>query len=254
MAHNDRFFRPSILAPTWVPTPHQVRILDQQTSESVNGDAGGTWNSTNPVIIGGAGVQIADAGGFTGGVTTKKYAPDGALLLGDNDYPVHLAPKTRTVLFPIRDSYFAFTDISKFPQEAYDQSVPGAFRSAYTPQYFLTNQILENRYFPMGATISELRLRFAVGVKPAAVPVNLPRFYFSTSAASENVFLPLPPSVNAYYNDGLPQDIVMVPAVITTVTAEDYYFSISQFTPGEMSVFYSVAITFTNIVDMRPGL
>lgn len=255
MAHNDRFYRPSILAPTWVPTPYQIRRLDQQTSESVNGDAGGTWNPAKPLIIGGAGVRLFSAGGFTGGVTTGAYAPDGALLLGDNDWPKHVTPKTRKILFPIRDSFWASADIETYPQQQTDQSIPGSFQSTYAPQSLLLNMGIDGRYLPVGATISEVRLCFSVGVKPATVPANLPNFYFASSTAVEQKFLPTPATVAAYYNDGLPQDIVLVPSTLTTVLAGEYYaFQPGQQSPGDQCIFHSVSVTISNITDMRPGL
>lgn len=255
MAHNDRFYRPSILAPTWVPTPWQLRRLDQQTSESVNGDGGGTWSPSKPIIIGGAGVQLSGSSAFTGGVTTGTYAPNGALLLGDNDYPVHLTPKTRKILFPIHDSFWSSYDIEDAASQVTDQSVPGAFQSTYSPQNLLLNMGVGDKRFPVGATISEVRLCFTVGVKPASVPANLPSFYIASSTASEQKFLPTPATVDAYYNNGLPQDIVLVPSVITTVLAGEYYaFQPGQLSPGDQCIFHSVSVTLTNITDMRPGL
>jgi hypothetical protein len=259
MAHNDRFYRPSILAPTWVPTPSQVRRLDQQTSESVNGDEGGTWHPEKPIIIGGAGVRLFGASSITGGVTTGKYAPDGALLLGDSDYPEYVTPRTRTVLFPIVDDYWAAADdnaTSQSPLVAdYVQGEPGRFQlTKQTVGAAVTSMGLDTKRFPPGATISEVRLCFRVGMKPATVPASLPSFIFTTATAFEQKFLPTPANVDAYFNHGLPQDIVLVPSVLTVVDPTASYFV--QLSDGSLTnnIFHSVSVTFTNITSMRPGL
>lgn len=254
MSHNERFYRPSILSPMWVPSPYQIRNLDQQTSESVDGDHGGLWNPFSQIAIGGAGVNLSTAGGFTGGVTTKKYASGGALRLGNNDYPVHVTPKTRKIYFPIRDTFYSGLDVNVAPSGgSYDQSIPGVFQHTATPQFLITSMALLTRFFPIGVTISEVRLRFKVGTKPASVPASLPSFIFATQSTSEQKFLPTPGTVAAYYNAGLPQDIVLVPATLTTVTNADYFFQLSD-NSGTLNTYISLSVTISNIVNMLPGL
>ena len=118
----------------------------------------------------------------------------------------------------------------------------------------LTSQPLDLKRFPVGATIASLELRFRVGKKPATVPTSLPSFYFASQAASEHQFLPTPANVAAYFNDGLPQSITLNPVTLTTVLPNvDYVFQISDGSATD-NTYHSLAITFTNILDMRPGL
>src|SRR3954471_23796930 len=113
--HNDRLYRGVPFGNPTVPSPALLRRLDEIAAQGINGDEGGLWTPSTKLVIGGSGVQISNAGGFTGGVATGSRAPARALVLGDSDWPTYSTPRTRTVLFHIQDVYAANADYNAPP-------------------------------------------------------------------------------------------------------------------------------------------
>lgn len=252
MSHNARIYTQGLLTTKFVPTPRFLRQLDLDTSQSVNGDDGGLWAPTKPIIVGGSGVAISTAGGFTGGVRTGSRAAAGALRLGDNDWPT-FAARTRSVVFPIIDDLWAFADVNQeTASNTYDQATPGSFKASSTALF--TQNLLDRKKLPVGATIDSVTLRFRVGLKPTAVPGTLPRLYFVSDALVDDAFLPAPGTAAVYYNDGLPQSLQIIPVNNVSVVAGQNY--VAQIVDGSLTsnIFHSITIAFSNIVDMRPGL
>lgn len=249
MSHNDRPFRSPVLPPHFVPTPSFLRRLDQAASESLNGDGGGLWSPSAPIIIGGAGAALSSLGGFTGGIATGQRSLPGALLLGDGDYPTFSTPRTRTVVFPICDFLNTFVDANN-ATSIYDQSTSGALLS--TGSNCLLNVRLDSKRFPVGATIASVTLRFTVGAKPAAVPGTLQEIQFFSELVHDDATLTAA-NVDAYFNAGRPQNLQVVPVNNATVTAGHCYYLLISDQTNTLCRFHSIAIAFTNLVDMRPG-
>jgi hypothetical protein len=85
--------RPNLWVSPSVPTARDMGLWDKHQYKGVNGDAGGTWSPTSPIIIGGSGIQLSGAGNvIAGGVTTQA---GGRLSLGSSDF-VQLNTRTRT--------------------------------------------------------------------------------------------------------------------------------------------------------------
>lgn len=174
MARNKHAFDRGTISSGTVPSPSALRLLDQQASESLNGDAGGTWSPASPIVIGTAAanalaVSIDTYGEFTGGITTG-YASAG-LTLGDNDYPVLVTPRSYTFTIPVRDLYTRIENA--FTTVKYDESIPGTTQMLVKDGTAgrLIMQIPSFR-FPTGATISQIDLSFRTGFKPTAIPTN----------------------------------------------------------------------------------
>lgn len=259
--HNIRFFDPLLLSPKFVPEPSIFKCFDQLASEGINWDEGGLWEPETPIIIGGSGVTIANTGGFTGGVKTGARAPDGAMLLADNDWPRFSSPRTRTVLFPIGDYANSDRDRNEptvgtsFIESAYDQSVPGSVKANTNDQADLLI-VLDPKKFIPDATIVSVTVRFSVGIKPASIPASLPNILFSDaiSLVDDSAVLPTPANVNAYYNGGLPQDFVLPIVNNATVTVGKNYFINLNDRSATRNVFHSISIAFSNMNELRPGL
>ena len=241
----------------FVPTASFVRDLDAPSAESINGDHGGEWSPSSPIVIGGAGVLISEAGGFEGGVRTitSREAAGGALVLGDDAWP-EFAPRSRVVLFPVHpenrthlDFFGSSTSIS------YDDSVPGRLQALGTAFDVVVS--LDPKRFPRGATITSVKVRLSVGQRPAAIPGSgvRPHIYFGPTlsfGAYDDAVLPAPASVDAYFLDGRPQNLVVIPAINTTVLAGvNYKLEITD-ASGTKNIYHSIEIAFDNITSMDP--
>lgn len=255
MAHNRLPYRPALLGARFVPTPQMLRKLFTVAAESINGDEGGLWAPETPIIIGGSGVTISDKGGFTGGLATGRTAPPGALVLGDNDWPTFSANRTRSVVFPLADTRFAYLDTTQStdPSE-FDHSVPGSVVAGTGPT-FQAVWPLDVRKFPVGATIASVVLRWRVRDKPTAVPGSLPTLSFISipAALTDTQALPAPGTVAAYYNDGLPQSLTLTPVNNATVGTGQTYFAVISDGSNNVNIYHSIVVSFTGIANMRPG-
>lgn len=101
MSHPD-FVRPSgQWPPELVPTAADYQRWDVLQTKLINGDDGGTWNPTKPIILGGAGGALVSAGSqLTGGATTQT---GGTMMLGisASDFPGLSPSRTRTIQCPV---------------------------------------------------------------------------------------------------------------------------------------------------------
>jgi hypothetical protein len=251
------------MSPTWVPEPAQIRVLDRQISQALNGDGGGSWEPTSPITIGGSGVALSGSGGFTGGIATGVRALPGALKLSGpfpGDYPIYTVAfgntpvaRTRKIIFSLNGySTYHEVDDRLAASESFDFSIPGRVRVVTTSSVSLYANIPSTFRFPYQGIVTEVRLRFKVGIRPTAVPTagNLPAVNFnigSTSGSAHGTYA----SVAAYYNNGLPQDIVYNPNfTVPFSTLISTGFSDASAT---LNTFFSVAITVSTL-NMRPGL
>lgn len=108
MAHNQHVIPASLWHNATVPTPDLLRHFDERAAESLNADAGGTWNPTSPIIIGGSGLQLPGSSStnrFDGGVRTGPRAASGGAIVESTAYPSFSGgTRSRTVVVPIRDA------------------------------------------------------------------------------------------------------------------------------------------------------
>ena len=260
--HND-YVRPSgqWLAHT-VPTARDLQRLDDLGSRSVNGDEGGTWNPTSPIIIGGQPIQVTTAASsYEGGARTEN---GGRIVHADNDVPIFSTTRTRSVLVPLyrlHDSTKAYVDYATGPLGLISQY----FNIYATVQ-------LDGRYFHKAATLSTVTLRFRVGQSHTSLPTNLPGFNLARINSTRTAFdflhsstyslvrLPTPASADAYYNAGAPQSVVMTcNQNNTNVDPTTYVYVIILGDEGagggtidpSLNIFHSLKLDFTNVADMR---
>lgn len=256
MPHNAYFKPPTTMGGLFVPTPAFIRRLDLDASQSLNGEDGGVWTPRKPIIVGGNGISIGGAGGFSGGIATAARSRAGALVLGDSDWP-SFAARSRVVVFPILDDLYADRDVNQLTTTGllttYDQGTSGSFKAGAVD--LATICFLDMKKFPIGATIDNVVVRFRVGTKPAAVP-TLPIAVLTdeTYLNDDNGSIPAPGTAAVYYNNGLPQSITITPVNNPTVVpGKTYSIKISD-QAHTSNIYHSIAVTFTNILDMRPGL
>lgn len=189
MAHNDYAERLAGLWPsTRVPTPRLARHLDELAAQAVNGDEGGTWAPSSPLVLGGAGVQLQDYAAINGGLQTGTGAlAGGALILGDSDLPVLDPPRSRTVIFGVRDLIkrvdvdvedapgTATMPAYRTPRPSYDDTLPLSLRFTNGSRGYAIGMLPAFRLIS-GALIESAVLHFRVGRMPTMVPPTMPGF------------------------------------------------------------------------------
>lgn len=107
MAHNARIRTFGFWTDTTPVTAAEYEALDQAQFEAINGDLGGTWAPSAPIIIGGAGVEIGGAGLTTttiNGAWTCDSTPEAvgwkATNIDPNDGFIFDAAKTFNAFLP----------------------------------------------------------------------------------------------------------------------------------------------------------
>jgi hypothetical protein len=94
MAHNSRIRAPGTWVSLTTVSPSEFEAFDAYTFSAINGDDGGTWAPTDPIVIGGDGLSVTGPAAFdsiqnsridTGNKITAESALslDSALVLGD---------------------------------------------------------------------------------------------------------------------------------------------------------------------------
>ena len=167
MAHNDNVQLYGVWPNPIVPTPKRLAQLDDYQAKAINGDAGGTWTPTSPIILGGAGLTLAGSGGtvsaIVGGVKTQS---GGKLVLGNNDFPTFSASRTRTIVMPIVPAMQGFGS-------GVDSDADPTFGCLRTLCNLAGTKIvvpIPKRYLHNGATLSTVTLAFRIGQPHGAPP------------------------------------------------------------------------------------
>lgn len=194
MAHLD-FVRPSGQYPgESVPGASDWQRFDVAQAKTVNGDLGGSWSPTGPIIVGGQGITSSVAGTqFTGGVLTTT---GGRIVLGGNDF-VGTSP-VRTALRSCRlcDAKIA-NGLTSFLDDSIAFSLPPAPFGVQTSSALLYVDIPSRRLFE-GVTslayITSVTIGFRVVTNPAATPTPL-SFIFQGINAAGTLQQPTPASL-----------------------------------------------------------
>lgn len=164
MPHND-YIMPFGKWATVAP-PKALSRLDQQISEGINGDEGGTWNPSGPIAIGGDGLTAIPAT-ITGAVRTGKgygSPSDPRIEIASPYFPTWTTPRSRTVLLPFHPSLIASNTIqtADFLVDAdgrpYTDDPAGLHLTIAIPQMRLHN----------GATLLSATFRWSLRARPAA--------------------------------------------------------------------------------------
>jgi len=258
MAHNDYVRRDGQWGGNPVPVPRDMQRFDVAQYESVNGDGGGIYSPSSPIIVGGAGVVLSgpNAHTITGGVRTTN---GGRLELGHNDWPTIAAPLSRIIVIPfervLQDNGDAYQlDVSLDPVGVKFANVVN------TPVQWSVPQ----RFFHHGSTILGVTLNFRIGQPHLAVPASRPSFtlyrFHQGRTALDSVatgVLPNPGTGSLYYAGGAGQ------AVAGTMTPANAGVDVGLYTwllqlndesgANAMSgnVYTSMTLTFGTINDLR---
>lgn len=172
MSHNDYSVPYSFWHGAKAPTPSTLRKMDSDASKALNGEAGGVWTPSSPIVFGGQGIVCLKAN-FQKGVKTNRLAADGALVLGDFDWPKHIPAKTRRVVFPIyndspNDFFDEVTDTST-TMFAFDSFQPGGNELPGSSDEFLQVPSVNGFVFRIphyrlinGSRISSVKMQYRV--------------------------------------------------------------------------------------------
>jgi len=90
----------------------KLSALDQYSSELINFDEGGVWTLSEPLVVGGTGMQLGASSDFSGGVITRPRYGDGdpRIELVDQ-WPLFPTPRVRSTTFSWLEAGFRdFTD------------------------------------------------------------------------------------------------------------------------------------------------
>jgi hypothetical protein len=164
VSHGD-YVRPGGLSvPEFVPTAADYQRWDALQTRLINGDDGGDWAPSSPIVIGGQGMALSTAGSqMTGGATTTT---GGKLILGliAGDFPVLFPSRLRTLRLPILGASISVDPTyGAQQQENYITPVLGASSAGVSVQNTSTLSVeLPRRYLHNGARIASLAVHFYV--------------------------------------------------------------------------------------------
>jgi len=171
MGHGD-FVRPGGQWPAeLVPGAQDAQRLDEMQRRSINGDLGGTWNPKQPIVIGGAGLELGTSSYFFGGVTTKTggrlVAPDPPKI---NDsrmvtlvvptFALGVKPKLGNTTYRF-DAYLT----KNLTRGLWGLAIGGSAPSAI-------GLTVPRRYLHQGAQLVTVSLEYFIAQRPPSVPAN----------------------------------------------------------------------------------
>ncbi len=267
MAHND-FVMP---AGQWVivPTPGRLARLDQQISESLNGDDGGTWAPSTPIAIGGAGLTF-DASlvpsQFSGGVRTGRgqHAAHAPAIRVPGAYRPHLSPpRSRSVLLmPVSTTVLDQARDFRFTRD-------GSVAPSYRPG---TDAINFGFHIPAasmhnGATLASVTFRWRLAQEKLVVGDEqfllwrTPRTGGATTymRGTDGAFAgvgynligmatPLYASPSDYWAGGSVKSLTYVTDQLNTVDTSGFVY-VGAVRIVDPAILHSVELTFTNITQ-----
>lgn len=244
----------------YVPQASEFDDLDQKTAEAVNGDDGGSWSPSSPIVIGGAGVRLQGnvAHEISGAGTKVKTTSGGRIELGDSDYPllpVGHPGRSRTLL--------TRAEAGRGPE--YE------FKWGHDVGYLRSVALFAQLAIPLrvhhAATLSNVRVYFKVGAVHANVPATPPSVSVYRYKLSDGTIAFLDPAVAttgswangaAYTNGGATQYIDYPCTQNNVIDAAAYLYVCSwvdesganAFTPPAGNVVIGAAGSFTTITDL----
>lgn len=277
MAHFTRIYSDSFYAngkplpATWWET------LDTNLSKSLNGDAGGTYNPSSPIIVGGAGFVCGAPWEFTGGAQLKTLPASGQRILhDDNDYITlpGTSATDRTIVTPCGrfcdasevDAAFEFINVNASAATVLIGTLVPANVNAAVAYRVLIPLRIHN-----GATFQQAVFWFAVQNAHSGVPANLPQFRvykvdangvvtpLRTASTLPNGFepFPTPASGTAWVDGNAAQSFAYTPdaGIVFDDSTYQYFAEIID----ESGTNATNGITYTSVVvhcdlmpDMRP--
>lgn len=271
---------------TLVPTPATFRNLDQFSSELVNGDEGGAWAPTDPIVIGARGtptITLGTAGSvLSGDIETVSGNAIGnaidalpGLILQSSAVPVFQTARTRSIVVPFTTFIEANTAAAlNEPRWEVDPVSLGArwIATNTTNANIIATVPMPLRGQHSGATIDSIDFRFAVGEQHAALPSVMPRV--RAIKVSGDTIAPLhtvsvgdydangwyvdpAATIADYYNNGQTKTLTYTPNQNSTSLDPSNAFWALQFrneTDGVHpipNVFFSATVHLSAIADYR---
>lgn len=190
--------------PESVPNQADFERWDLLQSKSVNGDDGGSWTPTKPIIIGGVGMSLGASSLLTGGFAT---GPGGKFVLQSGD-AVQLSPlRTRTLFVPILRCGTT-VDVNSLSgvsirDENYVVRVLGPKQAGVRFKNSPTAVFIDvpRRYIHTGARIATIALEFVITAKPATVPTAMELFPAAIGTTGTTVnFSPQPGNIPGWFH------------------------------------------------------
>jgi hypothetical protein len=169
------FIRPGAQWPNEiVPGAGDWRSFDVNQSKSVNGDLGGTWNPTSPIVLGGRGIWVPSSGSggaVIGGVLTKT---GGRIMQGaSSDVPTLSPTQTRVECVPML-SVVQYDPANGVPTQLVLDDVNGWGVKVFgeVGSLYYTYFEIPGRYIHSGARFAGFEIDFVVTQRPTALPAN----------------------------------------------------------------------------------
>lgn len=163
----------------------KLSALDLYSSELMNFDEGGTFNPIEPIVIGGAGMELGSASEVLGGVTTNpKYGSTDPRIELVDQWPVHAARTiTKTISWANCDGFGA--------QPVYFNESGAVYQTGLAASSGLNiGMIVDGHRLHDGATLVTATFSYRYnGSKPTAIPggnesVGIARYDRTTDAST----------------------------------------------------------------------
>lgn len=166
-----------------VPGSNDYYRWDANCAKLVNGDLGGTWSPTSPIVIGGTGGLASTGSNFVGGAATRS---GGRIIIAAsaNDTPILAPSRTRTVTVPLIGGSLNPEDFGT-PTPfvwSFDDQYGWGIRSVGAGAYGILE--IPGRYMHIGAQIRQAKIVYVVTQRPTATPADPMIFGFMGAAAT----------------------------------------------------------------------
>jgi len=269
----DLFYTaPNIPAASWWET------VDLTLSKAINGDGGGAWTPSAPIIIGGAGMLFGGAWTLSGSASYANASASGKRVThGDSDYFVLKSGHTgatRTLVTPCArivdgtatDAAFALNNPYVAASCGYGGGNPVPANTSGAPSYRLFVPLTVHH----GATLTQAVITFVVSTSHPGVPTTMPRYRVYRVDASGVVTplrsastlplgfepFPTPASGAAWTNSSSPQSFTYTINAGTVIDSTKYAYVCEILDESGTNalvgnIYLDVTCTFTTIPDLR---
>lgn len=242
-----------------------TRGLDVKTFKAINGDDGGTWTPSAPIIIGGFGLRVTGPLLVSNSGVIQTVSGSGArITLGDGDYPQLAIGHTGRSFTRANGSECAFSTLPMIVTGS-----GGATSTALGQIFTIPITQLHD-----GSTVTTVTFNFKVGTTHPSVPAILPRMRVVRMSANGDlapmksvgsgadingyVTVTTPVSGAAWYNGGAAKTFVYTCDQNNVIDKSQYvYFLVIVDEDGSGAIvgntWLPTLFLCTNITDLRPG-
>ena len=170
MSRNDSARNISIPTNEFVLGAQDLQRWDVSQAAGLNGDDGGTWAPTTPIIIGGSGMTLGASTVFVGGALTTT---GGRVVLGASDFPTIFPPITRTITLRMWDAWLPqATHVAETDEQWIALSQPPSQLGSRMSASVVASMVLAfpRQYLHNVATFQSATLTFRITARPTALP------------------------------------------------------------------------------------